>query len=205
MPGPLCYTLKKTERSDIVSMRVSPLAGGRTRRDEREDGMSDLQEGARTRTISWQDPGLGAQLGRMMSGLEYLRAIQDGTIPPAPIALLMGMQIVEVGEGRVVFLVEPAEFHYNPIGMVHGGLAATLLDSAMGCCVHSLLPAGSGYSTLEIKVNYVRPLTQETGSVTCEGKVIHKGGRVATAEGRISDAAGKLYAHGTTTCLLFHS
>jgi uncharacterized protein (TIGR00369 family) len=107
-----------------------------------------------------------------------------------------------VSEGRVVFSAEPAEYHYNPLGTVHGGIAATLLDSAMGCAVQSLLPAGTGYTTLEIKVNYLRPITSATGPVTCEGKIIHLGGRVATAEARLSDATGKLYAHGTTTCIL---
>ncbi len=90
----------------------------------------------------------------------------------------------------------------NPIGTVHGGLAATLLDSAMACAIHTMLPAGTSYTTLEIKVNYLRPMTRETGIVYCEGKVIHVGGRVATSEGRLTDAAGKLYAHGTTTCMI---
>jgi uncharacterized protein (TIGR00369 family) len=105
-------------------------------------------------------------------------------------------------EGGATFAVNPAEYHYNPIGAVHGGLAATLLDSAMGCAIHSTLPAGASYTTLEIKVNFVRPMTAETGRVRCEAKIIHVGGRTATAEGRIIDDAGKLYAHGTTTCLV---
>jgi uncharacterized protein (TIGR00369 family) len=111
--------------------------------------------------------------------------------------------LVELDEGRAVFSVEPAEYHYNPIGVVHGGLAATLLDSALGCAVHTALPAGAGYTTLEIKVNFVRAMTAETGLVRCEAKLIHLGGRTATAEGRIVDKDGKLYAHGTTTCLVF--
>jgi uncharacterized protein (TIGR00369 family) len=138
-----------------------------------------------------------------MSGIEYLKAIQSGELPPPPIAALMDMTMVEASEGRVVFSAEPAEYHYNPLGTVHGGVAATLLDSAMGCVVQSLLPAGTGYTTLEIKVNYLRPLTSATGTVTCEGTIIHLGGRIATAEARITDAAGKLYAHGTTTCIIF--
>ncbi|TMA24753.1 MAG: PaaI family thioesterase [Deltaproteobacteria bacterium] len=137
-----------------------------------------------------------------MSGAAFLRAIAERKLPPPPIANLMGFDIEEVGEGRVVFAVEPQEYHYNPIGMVHGGLAATLLDSAMGCAVHSLLPEGRGYTTLEIKVNYVRALKHDTGRVRAIGKVIHLGGKVATAEGSLIDSAGKLYAHGTTTCLL---
>jgi uncharacterized protein (TIGR00369 family) len=119
-----------------------------------------------------------------------------------PFALLMGISMVEIEEGQVVFAVEPAEYHYNPIGVVHGGLAATLLDSAMGCAVQSLLPAGTGYTTLEMKVNLVRALTVETGEVRAEAKVIHMGGRIATAEGKVADRSGKLYAHATTTCII---
>ncbi|MBC8075392.1 MAG: PaaI family thioesterase, partial [Chloroflexales bacterium] len=96
----------------------------------------------------------------------------------------------------------PAEYHYNPIGSVHGGVAATLCDSAMACAIHTTLPAGVGYTTLELKVNFVRPITVQTGRVTCEGTLIHMGGRVATAEARLTDASGALYAHATTTCLV---
>jgi uncharacterized protein (TIGR00369 family) len=167
--------------------------------------MSDIQTNTRTRTITWEDPVPSAHLGRTMSGLAYLRAFQSGALPPTPIAVLMGMAVAEVEEGRVVFTVQPAEYHYNPIGVVHGGLAATLLDSALGCAVHSTLPAGTAYTTLEIKVNYVRPITHETGELRCEGKIIHQGSRIATAEGRITDASGKLYAHGTTTCIILRS
>jgi uncharacterized protein (TIGR00369 family) len=114
----------------------------------------------------------------------------------------MDMWITEVSEGRVVFAAEPAEYHYNPLGTVHGGVMATLLDSVLGCAVQSMLPAGTSYTTLELKVNYLRPITTKTGTVYCEGKIIYVGGRVATAEGRLTDAAGKLYAHGTTTCII---
>ncbi len=164
--------------------------------------MNDLHNTERTRTITWEDPIPGAKKGRTMSGLEYLRAMKNGEIPRAPIGALMKMDITEVEEGRVVFTVEPAEYHYNPIGTVHGGLAATLLDSALGCAVHTMLPAGVGYTTLEIKVNYIRSMTRDTGIVYSEGKVIYTGGRIATAEGRITDASGKLYAHATTTCII---
>jgi uncharacterized protein (TIGR00369 family) len=138
-----------------------------------------------------------------MTGLELLRAIAAGEAPGAPIAELMGFDGMEVEEGRVVFAAVPGPQHYNPIGVVHGGLAATLLDSAMGCAVHSTLPEGVGYTTLELKVNFTRPITSETGRIVCEGKVLHRGGRVATAEGRvIAERTGKLLAHGTTTCLI---
>ncbi len=164
--------------------------------------MGDTHEMSRTRTITWEDPMPAAKLGQSMSGFEYIQAVQTGKVPPPPIAVLLGMWIEDLSEGRVVFAVEPAEYHYNPIGMVHGGLAATLLDSALGCAIHSTLPAGTGYNTLQLNINYVRPLSTKTGVVYCEGKVIHSGGRVATAEGRLTDANGKLYAHATTTCII---
>ena len=138
-----------------------------------------------------------------MTGLELLRAIAAGNAPGAPIAELMGFEPVEAEEGRVLFAAVPGPHHYNPIGTVHGGLAATLLDSAMGCAVHTTLPDGVGYTTLELKVNFTRPITTDTGRVLCEGTVVHRGGRVATAEGRVlAERDGKLLAHGTTTCLL---
>jgi uncharacterized protein (TIGR00369 family) len=150
-----------------------------------------------------------------MTGLELLRAIAAGEAPGAPIAELMGFDGMEVEEGRVVFAAVPGPQHLGGQGpptaasrptpqlLVHGGLAATLLDSAMGCAVHSTLPEGVGYTTLELKVNFTRPITSETGRVLCEGAVVHRGGRVATAEGRvIAERTGKLLAHGTTTCLI---
>jgi uncharacterized protein (TIGR00369 family) len=138
-----------------------------------------------------------------VTGLEVLQAIAAGELPGAPIAELLGFEPIEAEEGRVVFAAVPDQKHYNPIGTVHGGLAATLLDSAMGCAVHSTLPAGTGYTTLELKVNFTRPITAETGRILCEGTVVHRGGRVATAEGRVyAEADGKLLAHGTTTCLI---
>ena len=158
---------------------------------------------ARELTITWEDPGALAERARGMVGLEFLQAIRDGELSTAPIQELLGFSLVEVEEGRVVFAAVPGEQHYNPIGVVHGGNAATLLDSAMGACVHSTLPAGSGYSTLETKFNLVRPITADTGEIRAEGRVVHRGGRVATAEGRITrEADGKLLAHGTSTCLI---
>jgi uncharacterized protein (TIGR00369 family) len=159
----------------------------------------------RTRTVTWKDPQLLGEAGRGLSGLEFLQKIVAGELPPPPIAALMNFDIVQLQEGQATFSVKPAEYHYNPIGVVHGGLAMTLLDSAMGCAVHSTLPAGAMYTTLEIKVNFIRAMTAETGRVRGEAKVIHVGGRTATAEGRIVDEAGKLYAHGTTTCLILRS
>jgi uncharacterized protein (TIGR00369 family) len=120
-------------------------------------------------------------------------------------ARLMNMRLVEVEEGRAVFAVEPDERHYNGLGIAHGGLAATLLDSALGCAINTVMPAGRVFTTLEMKLNYVRPMRRETGEVRCEAEVLHAGGRVATAEGRIVDSSGKLYAHGTATCMLFRA
>ena len=156
----------------------------------------------RTRTYTWDDPLaiLADSVG--LSGIEALRLMAAGEIPPPPIARTLGFGRFEVDEGRAVFEIEPAEFHYNPIGVVHGGLALALLDSAMGCAVHTTLPAGAAYTTLEVKANFVRPLTAATGLVRCVGSVVHGGRTVATAEGRIEDAAGKLYAHGTSTLLI---
>jgi uncharacterized protein (TIGR00369 family) len=140
---------------------------------------------------------------REMSGLEFISAVRDGGLPPAPIQDLLGFDLVEASEGRTVFALVPEERHYNPIGAVHGGVAATLLDSAMGAAVHTTLPLGNGYSTLETKFNLVRAITAETGEIRAEGVVLHRGGRVATAEGRLTRASdGKLLAHGTSTCLV---
>lgn len=161
--------------------------------------MSDME---RTRTVTWEDPLALGKAALSMAGAAFLRAIAERKLPAPPIANLMGFDIDDVGEGRVIFAVEPQEYHYNPIGVVHGGLAATLLDSAMGCAIHSLLPEGRAYTTLELKVNYIRALKHDTGRVRAIGKVIHLGGKIATAEGSVIDGAGKLYAHGTTTCLL---
>lgn len=145
---------------------------------------------------------MGAGAARVMSGLAYLEAMINGEAPRAPIGELMGFDGVSVEEGRVVVEVEPAEYHYNTVGKVHGGLAATLLDTVTGCAVHSVLPAGTGYATLDLKVTFLRPITVATGRMSCEGKTIHVGGRIATAEGRLTDAEGRLYAHATSTCVL---
>ena len=156
----------------------------------------------RTMTVSWSDPAELAERGRSMPGIEFLRAIRDRRLPAAPIAALLGFDLIEVEPGHAVFEVNPGEQHYNPIGVVHGGLAMTLLDSAMGCAVQTHMPAGGGYTTLEAKTNLVRPITGTTGKLRAIGKLVHLGKRVATAEGRLEDAAGKLYAHASTTCIV---
>jgi uncharacterized protein (TIGR00369 family) len=156
----------------------------------------------RSLAISWDDPQTLAQAARSMPGIEFLRAIRDGRLPPPPIAQLMGFSLVEVEPGYAVFECVPGEQHYNPIGVVHGGLAMTLLDSAMGCCVQTRMADKAGYTTLEAKTNLVRPVTSATGKLRAIGKVVHVGSRIATAEGRLEDEAGKLYAHATTTCIV---
>jgi uncharacterized protein (TIGR00369 family) len=136
-------------------------------------------------------------------GLSFLRAIVAGELPSPPIAETLGFALVEVSEGRALFAGEPAFKHYNPIGVVHGGYAATLLDSALGCAVHTTLAKGEGYTTLELKLNLVRAITKDTGKVLAEGRILHRGRSVATADGYLRDASGRLYAHATTTCMIF--
>jgi uncharacterized protein (TIGR00369 family) len=164
--------------------------------------MTSTAAGERERTFAWSDPMQGARTAPSMAGIEYLRAIQRGDIPPPPVAVTLGFELEEVAEGRAVFAMVPAEYHYNPIGGVHGGVAATLMDSAMGCAVHSTLPAGVGYGTLELKVNYLRQITVQTGRVRCEATLIHTGRTTALAEARLTDASGGLLAHGTSTCII---
>lgn len=156
----------------------------------------------RTRTHSWQDPLASAQAARSLGGLDFLRKIIAGELPAPPIAYTLDYALLEVEEGRAVFGIRPAEIHYNRIGMVHGGIPCTLLDSAMGCAVHSTLPAGVGYTTLELKVNIVKAIGKDTGFLRAEGRLVHAGRSTAVAEGRLVDATGKLYAHATTTCLI---
>jgi uncharacterized protein (TIGR00369 family) len=160
-------------------------------------------EASRTRTLVWQDPLATAAAGATMTGIEYMRAIVAGDVPPPPIAVTLRFGPVEVGEGRAVFSGEPGEEHYNPIGVVHGGYAATLLDSALGCAVHTTLPAGVGYTSLGLEAKYVRPITRDTGRVVCEARVLYRGRKQATSEATLTAAeSGKLLAHGTATCMI---
>jgi uncharacterized protein (TIGR00369 family) len=159
----------------------------------------------RTRTFSWDDPtAVNANL-RRLSGLEFLSRVASGELPPPPMARLMNIRLAEVEMGRVVFEGTPEEYHYNPLGVVHGGMAATLLDSALSCCVNSHLDAGDFYTTLELKVNYLRPLTLETGTVRAIATTVHIGRTTALVEGRVVDAQDRIYAHGSSTCLIRRS
>ena len=163
---------------------------------------TELSSRTRTKQISWEDPMELAAAAREVGGLEFLRSMIEGRLPRPPIAALLGFTLVDVGEGWAVFEGEVGEEHYNPIGVVHGGLAGLLADSAMGCAVQSTLPAGSGYTTLEFKVNLVRPITADTRLIRCRSDIVHAGRRTATAEARVTDPSGKLLAHATTTCLI---
>lgn len=160
-------------------------------------------DGTRTRVVTWADPLPYVRRGMTMRPLDYLSDMVQGRIPLAPIAELMGMTGLEIEEGRAVMAAEPSESHHNPLGVVHGGLAATLLDSTMALAVHSTLAAGDRFSTLELHVNFVRAVHADRGRIVCEANVVHAGSSVATAEGRITDASGRLLAHGTCTCMLF--
>lgn len=157
----------------------------------------------RSRTISWHDPLASAEVGAGMAGLDYVRAIQSGEIPPPPIAVVMNFSIEVLEEGRAVFVGEPGEEHYNPIGVVHGGYASTILDSALGCSVHTTLPAGVGYTSQTLEVKYLRPITRETGRVRAEAAVVHRGRKNAVSEAKLTEVeSGKLLATGTSTCLI---
>jgi uncharacterized protein (TIGR00369 family) len=159
--------------------------------------------GSRSRTLVWQDPVPTAAAGATMTGMEYMSAVVRGEVPPPPIAVTMRLRPVELEQGRVVFEGEPGEEHYNPIGVVHGGYAATLLDSALGCAVHTTLPAGVGYTSLGIEAKYVRPITRDTGRVLCEATVLYRGRKQATSEATLTAAeSGKLVASGTATCMI---
>ncbi len=161
-------------------------------------------EQARVRSFEWADPALIAAGAEGLSGLETMQAIFDGALPPPPFASALGISVAEVGPGRAVFAIEPAEWMYNPLGSVHGGVAATLLDSCMGCAVHTTLDAGVGYTTTDLQVRYLRGMRAGSGRVLAEGRVVHAGRRTATAEGRLylEEDPGVLFAHASTGCAI---
>ncbi len=148
---------------------------------------------------------VSAEVQKAMSGLEFVQGLAEGTLPLNTIAQTLGYDVAEAANGRVVVTAKPGGMHLNPAGTVHGGLAATLLDSCMGLAVQSTLEKGVGQTTLEFKISLLRPITPETGEIRAEGIVLSRGRRVGTAEGRITDGNGRLLAHGTTTCLIFES
>ncbi len=154
------------------------------------------------RLVTWQSPSLYINQMRQMSGTEYINAVRAGDMPVSPMLKLLDIHGREWHEGYALFTVVPQEFHYNPMGIAHGGLACALLDTAMAVAVMTMLPQGLGYVTLEIKINFTKPMLNESGEMRAEGRAIHVGSKTATADGRIMDANGVIYAHGTTTLLL---
>jgi uncharacterized protein (TIGR00369 family) len=159
----------------------------------------------RSRSYSWSDPFLVVEAGATASGLEVLQRIVRRELPPPPIAETLAFELVEVEAGRAVFAGTPAEFHYNPIGVVHAGYAVTLLDSAMGCAFITMVAAGARWTTLDLQTSFTRALTVDTGRVTCTGTVLHHGRRVSTTEARLVDGQGRLCAHATSTILVLGS
>lgn len=161
------------------------------------------RETRRMRTVTWEDPRLSSRDAAAVSGLDHLRAVLEGRTPQPPAGSLLGYRLREVERGRTVFEMEPHESQYNPFASVHGGILTTLLDTAMTAAVLSEMEVGASCATLEVKVNFVRGVTAEAGTLRCEGRVVHLGSRIATAEGRLSDGRGRLCAHGLTTCSVF--
>ncbi|MEV5608892.1 PaaI family thioesterase [Streptomyces sp. NPDC052225] len=157
----------------------------------------------RTRTYEWEDPGRTAAAVGQASGLDFLREIQAGTLPAAPVGATVGFTLDEVEKGRAVFSFVPGEEHYNPIGSVHGGVFATLLDSAAGCAVQSMLPPGTGYTSLDLTVKFLRRITVDTGRVRAVGTVISAGRQTALAQAQLVDATDHVLAHATSTCMIF--
>ena len=165
--------------------------------------MSEAWGLPRSKTVQWYDPLASAEQGRQLAGLDHLRAVRDAALPPAPIAGLMGFRLVSVVEGEVVFACTPDESVYNPIGVVHGGLVCTLLDSVCGCAVQSTLEQGTGYTSLEIKVSYLRPVHADSGELTARGWLDRRGRRASFAMGDVRTADGKVVATASSTCLVF--
>jgi uncharacterized protein (TIGR00369 family) len=157
---------------------------------------------SRRRTYQWADPLVAAAAGGTMDGLSVMRAMAAGELPTPPIAATLGFEVETVEPGVVVFRLTPAEYHYNPIGSVHGGVYATLLDSATGCAVHTMLPVGARYTSLDLNVKFLRRLTVDSGIVRCTGRVVHLGRRTALARAELVDDAGTLLAEATSSCLL---
>jgi uncharacterized protein (TIGR00369 family) len=157
----------------------------------------------REKTISWDDPMETALAGRGREGLDFLRSMIAGDVPAPPIAHLLGMALAEVDHGRAVFTLTPDESMFNPIGAVHGGVVCTLLDSALGCALHTTLQAGKGYTSVEIKVSYLKAVRPSSGLLTATGRVVRVGSRVGFTEGEVTDSSGAVVATASSTLLLF--
>jgi uncharacterized protein (TIGR00369 family) len=186
------------QQPDVQPDTVQPdgVGAGSVRLDQRPAA-------PRQRSYQWEDPSVSGSAARTLAGADFFRAIMDGTLPPPPIASTLDFTLVSVTPGRAVFEFTPSEFHYNPIGSVHGGVVATMCDSACACAVHSMLPAGTHYTSQDLSVKFLRPVTASTGPLRCEGTVIHLGSRTALAQATLTDGDGKAYAHATSSCLIF--
>jgi uncharacterized protein (TIGR00369 family) len=184
-------------RPDQHGLDLGPLG------DHRPDDLPASENERRERTYTWENPAISGDAARTLAGTDFLGAIADGTLPPPPLAATLGFSVVAIEPGRAVFEFTPAEYHYNPIGSVHGGVCATMCDSACGCAVHSMLPAGATYTSQDLSVKFLRGITTSTGPLRCEGTVVHFGTRTALAQASLTDGAGKLYAFATSSCLIF--
>ena len=160
-------------------------------------------DATRSRTFTWQDPALSVAALSGKTGLEFLRLMIAGKVPQPPITQALGFALTNAEDGFARFESQPAEYQYNPMGTVHGGMACTMLDSAMGCAVMTTLDADTAYTTAQLAVHLTRPVTTSTQLMIADAKIVHRGGRIATAEGRLVDERGRVLAHGTTTCAIF--
>jgi uncharacterized protein (TIGR00369 family) len=164
--------------------------------------MPHSSDESRTRRYGWKDPKIGLDAARRMSGKDYMTAVMKGELPAGPIMDTLAFRLVEVGDGHCVFECAPGEFVYNAIGSVHGGIPATLIDSAASCAVHTQLPAGTSYTTINLSLDMIKGITDQVGTLRCEGRVIRAGARIAVADAELKGADGTLYARGSATCLI---
>lgn len=164
-------------------------------------GLDEAAASVRTRIFTWADPA-GIAAGAGMTGLELLTAMSQGRLPSPPVASMLGFRTFEVEPEVVTVTIDPQEFHYNPLGTVHGGVIATLLDTVAGCAVHTTLPAGVGYASLDLATKFLRPVKARSGTITARGTVVHRGSRTALAEARLTDSTGTLLATATSSCVI---
>lgn len=165
--------------------------------------MMQTQMSVRERTYTWSDPLVNAAAIGQRSGIEIMHAMISGELPPPPIMHTLGIDRLAAESGRISVFMTAQEYHYNPLGTVHGGVISTLLDTAAGCAVHSTLPAGMGYTSLDLTTKFLRPVTVAAGELRCEGTVLNRGRTTALAQAQLFDGTGRLLAHATSTCLLF--
>lgn len=175
---------------------------GATSQNGAESGQNGATMDARQRSYTWNDPAIAAEAALTLDGLSFFREIMSGRLPAPPIMATLGISAVSFERGKAVFAVTPAEYHYNPIGSVHGGVYATICDSACGCAVHTLLPAGAYYTSIDLDTRFIRPITSGTGRLLCEGTVDYIGTRTALARARLVNTEGKLFAQATSNCLI---